>query len=75
VRVTPYTHTLAGDTPREIWAQTQRTTAPIVLLKRRLGDARWADVTRGIVERLEAMYGTQPVEITTTAYLGYGKKP
>ncbi|HVY29745.1 MAG TPA: methyltransferase domain-containing protein [Polyangiaceae bacterium] len=75
VRVTPYTHTLPGDTPAEIWAQTQRTTAPIVLLKRRLGDARWADVTRGIVGRLEATYGSQPIEITTTAYLGSGKKP
>lgn len=75
VRVTPYTHTLPGDTPAEVWAQTQRTTAPIVLLKRRLGEARWGDVTQGILERLEAQYGTGPVEISTTAYLGSGKKP
>jgi SAM-dependent methyltransferase len=75
VKVTPQTHTLPGDTPRGVWAQSQRTTAPIVLLKRRLGDAKWAEVTAGVVERLEAEYGTQAVAITTTAYLGSGRKP
>jgi SAM-dependent methyltransferase len=74
VTVTPYSHTLAGDVPSEIWAQCQRTTAPIVLLKKRLGDAKWAEVTSGVVERLEAEYGTAPVAISTTAYLGSGKK-
>jgi hypothetical protein len=43
-------------------------------LKRRLGEAKWAEVTSGVVERLEAQYGTGPVEVTTTAYLGFGKK-
>jgi ubiquinone/menaquinone biosynthesis C-methylase UbiE len=75
VKVTPFTHTLPGESPAEVWAQCQRTTAPIVLLKRRLGEAKWAEVTSGVVERLEAEYGTSPVEVTTTAYLGFGKKP
>jgi ubiquinone/menaquinone biosynthesis C-methylase UbiE len=74
VRVTPQTHTLRADAPREVWAQSQRTTAPVVLLKRRLGEAKWAEVTSGVVERLEAQYGTGPVDITTTAYLGRGRK-
>jgi SAM-dependent methyltransferase len=75
VKITPQTHTLPGGTPAELWAQSQRTTAPIVLLKRRLGDAKWAEVTAGVVERLEAQYGSGRVDITTTAYLGSGKKP
>jgi SAM-dependent methyltransferase len=75
VQVTPEPHTLPGETPRELWASSQRTTAPIVLLKRNLGEAKWAEVTAGVVERLEAQYGTSPVAITTTAYLGRGKKP
>jgi len=75
VQVTPQTHTLQAEAPREVWEQSQRTTAPIVLLKKHLGDAKWAEVTAGVVERLEAQYGTQPVEITTTAYLGFGRKP
>jgi SAM-dependent methyltransferase len=75
VQVTPQTHSLRGKAPREIWAQSQRTTAPIVLLKRRLGETKWAEVTAGVVERLEAQYGSAPVDLTTTAYLGSGKKP
>ncbi len=75
VRVVPYTHTLPGDVPARVWTQCERTTAPIVLLKQRLGEAKWAEVTRGIVERLEALYGSERVEISTTAYLGFGKKP
>jgi len=74
VKVTPRTHTFAAEAPREFWGQCQRTTAPIVLLKRRLGEAKWAEVTSGVVERLEAQYGTGPVEVTTTAYLGRGRK-
>lgn len=75
VRVLSKTHTLPGDTPSGIWAQSQRTTAPIVLLKKNLGDARWAEVTSGVVERLERRYGTGVVDITTTARLGVGVKP
>jgi SAM-dependent methyltransferase len=75
VKVTPQTHTLPGGTPRDIWAQSQRTTAPIVLLKKNLGDAKWTEVTSGVVERLEAQYGTGSVDITTTANLGFAKKP
>lgn len=75
VRVTPTTHGFSAESAREVWAQSQRTTAPIVLLKRKLGEAKWADVTRGVLERLEALYGTGAVDVTTTALLGSGKKP
>ena len=75
VKVTPHTHTLPADSPAELWSSFQRTTAPIVLLKTRLGAAKWHEVTSGVVERLEAEYGTARVDITTTAYLGLGKKP
>jgi hypothetical protein len=74
MKVTPYTHTLAADSPAEVWSSCERTTAPIVLLKKRLGDAQWSQVTSGVVERLEAQYGTGAVDITTTAYLGSGQK-
>jgi SAM-dependent methyltransferase len=74
VQVTPQTHLLPAAPAREIWAQSQRSSAPIVLLKRRLGEAKWADVSSGVAARLEAQYGTGPVEITTTAYLGRGQK-
>ena len=43
--------------------------------KKKLGDAKWAQVTSGVVERLEAQFGKEAVPISTTAYLGSGKKP
>ena len=75
VVVTPQPHTLPAETPRELWAQSQRTTAPIVLLKRNLGEAKWAEVSAAVAQRVEAQYGKDPVAVTTTAYLGRGKKP
>jgi ubiquinone/menaquinone biosynthesis C-methylase UbiE len=74
VQVLPKTHTLPGDSAREIWASCERTTAPIVLLRRQLGEEKWAEVGRGVVARLEQQYGTGIVPITTTAYLGTGRK-
>ena len=74
MKVTSVTHTLQAESPAEVWAQCQRTTAPIVLLKKHLGASRWAEVTNGVVERLEAQYGTRAVDVVTTAYLGLGKK-
>jgi ubiquinone/menaquinone biosynthesis C-methylase UbiE len=68
------THTLQAGAPAEVWAQCQRTTAPIVLLKHKLGEAKWSEVTSGVVERLERQYGTKSVDITTTAYLAVGHK-
>jgi len=74
VEVTPFTHTSTADSPAAVWAQCERTTAPIVLLKKSLGDAKWTEVTSGVVERLEKQYGPGSVDVTTTAYLGSGKK-
>jgi SAM-dependent methyltransferase len=74
VSVTPVTHSLPSDTAAEFWNQAQRTSAPIVLLKNELGEERWRRVGEGVVERLEAQYGTSPIVIETTAYLGFGRK-
>jgi SAM-dependent methyltransferase len=74
VKLHERTHTLPGDVPAELWSQFQRTTAPIVLLKNKLGDAKWREVTSGVLELLERQYGTAPVSITTTAYLCVGQK-
>ncbi len=75
VSVTPVTHQVSAESAAEFWSQCQRSTAPIVLLKARIGDDRWPDVTRGVVERLEAEYGAGPVPLQSTAYLGRGTRP
>lgn len=74
VKVTPFTHSWSAESPAAVWSQSQRTTAPVVLLRRSLGEGKWAEVARGVRERLEAQYGTGPVEVSTTALLGHGKR-
>lgn len=75
VRVIPKTHSLPAESPAAVWASCERTTAPIVLLRRNLGEAKWAEVSPGVRERLERQYGSGPVDITSTALLGVGRKP
>ncbi len=75
VQISTRRHAAQVDSPAALWEQWQRTNARIVLLKRQLGEARWAEVARDVRTRLEAQHGTGPVEISTTAYLGFGKKP
>lgn len=74
VTITAVTHTLSAESPATVWAQSQRTTAPVVLLRRSLGEARWAGVARDVQAELEATYGTGKVDVSTTAYLARGKK-
>jgi SAM-dependent methyltransferase len=74
VKVHERTHTLQADSAAEVWGQCQRTTAPIVLLKNRLGEAKWGEVTSGIVARLERQYGSGPVDVSTTAYVAVAHK-
>jgi ubiquinone/menaquinone biosynthesis C-methylase UbiE len=75
VRVVPKTHTEQVESPAAVWGSFERTSAPIVLLKRNLGEAKWAEVSSGVVSRLEREYGTGSVEMSSTALLGVGKKP
>jgi hypothetical protein len=52
----------------------QRTTAPVVLLRRKLGEERWADVSHGVFDRLRSALGDGSVEISGTPRLGVGVK-
>ena len=58
----------------EFWASVERTTAPVVLLKRRLGEARWQEVADGVVARLRAQLGDGAFELPFRALLGHARK-
>lgn len=58
----------------EYWEKRQRSTAPIALLRRRLGEERWAEVTQGVFDRLQESLGDGPVEEFYTMHLGVGVK-
>lgn len=74
VRVSPITHTMPADSVEDVWAVSQRTTAPLVLLARRLGEARWAEISAHVLTRLRATYGSGAVSISSTALLGHAKR-
>lgn len=68
------THTDTEPSLAEFWESLQRTMAPVVLLRRRLGEPRWAEVARGVFDRLHAEVGNGPFHVRFTAYLGVGVK-
>jgi SAM-dependent methyltransferase len=74
VRVEPRTHSMEAESASALWGSFERTSAPVVLLKRNLGDTKWAEVSRGVVAKLEQQYGGGAVQLRSTALLGVGQK-
>jgi SAM-dependent methyltransferase len=74
VRVVQKTHALPIESAAAFWDVAERTTAPIVLLRRKLGPEKWAEVSRGVRAGLEREYGDGPQEMRSTALLGVGRK-
>lgn len=67
-------HTWTAPSLSECWGMIQRTTAPIVLLRHKLGEQAWDEVARGVFERLRGTLGEGPVTLAFNAYLGRGVK-
>lgn len=74
VTVHELVHTLEAPSIDAWWVSAQRTNAPLVLLRRKLGEERWGEVGPGILERLRARFRGAPVSFTGRAYLGVGRK-
>ncbi len=74
VTVHTVAHTLLAPSLAAFWATAQRTNVQLVLLRRKLGEARWAEVGPGIHDRLRAQLGEGEVAAVGTAYLGIGTK-
>ena len=59
----------------ELWERMAKSSAPLVLMRRRMGEEQWAkqaDIARAhLRERLSG----PPFPLTTKAYLGFGRKP
>lgn len=66
------THPFTIPSLTEFWGVVQRTTAPVVFLRRKLGEERWADVGRGVFDRLRSALGDGPVTVSGVAHLGVG---
>jgi ubiquinone/menaquinone biosynthesis C-methylase UbiE len=58
----------------DFWEKIQRAAGFVVLLRQRLGEERWAEVSHSVFERLQKALGDGPVEEVYTAHLGVGVK-
>ena len=67
VAVHSVAHTLRAPTLAEFWGSAQRTNVQLVLLRRRIGEARWGEVVGGIYDRLRAQLGEGEVAAVGTA--------
>lgn len=56
------------------WTSMARSTAPLVLLRRRIGEERWAALSDNILTKLTTRFGTGPLDIEPFALLGMGTK-
>ncbi|WP_315835362.1 class I SAM-dependent methyltransferase [Bradyrhizobium prioriisuperbiae] len=74
VRIESVSHSSTASSLSECWSMIQRTTAPIVLLRHKLGEQTWDKVARGVFERLQGALGEGAVTLTFNAYLGRGVK-
>ena len=58
----------------EFWQSTQRSAAPVALLRRKLGEAQWVEVANSVFDQLHETLGDGPVEELYTMHLGVGVK-
>lgn len=73
VSVKPYTHELPVEGAEQFWDVTTRSSAPLVLLKNRLGPVEWKRQSELALAYLkENLKG--PTTLATTAYLGFGRR-
>lgn len=74
VRIHTARHSTGFPALSEFWEGVQRTAAPLVLLRKNLGEKRWKDVSAGVYAHLEKTLGEGPVDSTGQAWLGVGVK-
>lgn len=74
VEIVPHSLTFSGLKAAELWPRLTRSSAPLVLLRRHLGEATWAEREPLALAYLERELAT-PRELGTTAWLGVGTKP
>lgn len=75
VRVEAVTRAVpAVSNAEELWLRMTRGSAPLVMLRKRLGEAEWRSGSQRALRFLERYLLENPGELSTTALLGYGSK-
>jgi ubiquinone/menaquinone biosynthesis C-methylase UbiE len=74
VRIEPVAHSIRPDNAQDLWHRMVRSSAPLVLLRNRLGEAEWRRREPGVHAYLREALRQEPV-LSTTALLAVGYKP
>lgn len=74
VRVELVKHADTAESPAAFWRSMERSTAPFVLLRRRLGEERFGELSQQIMARLVERFGPGPLVVETQALVGVGTK-
>jgi len=74
VRIEPLTVTIRPRDAEDLWQRMARSSAPLVLLRNRLGEAEWRRREPIVRDFLELALAREP-ELSTTAWLAVGYKP
>ena len=72
VEVVESRHPQLSPSTRAFWERAQRTSAPLLLQRRRLGEEKWAPVAAAVWERLRGELGEGPQALAGKAWLGAG---
>jgi SAM-dependent methyltransferase len=75
VHIVPHTQSLTPESAEAFWAGMARSSAPLVLLRRRLGEEEWARRVPDALAYVERALGGGPRELSTTAWLAVGNRP
>jgi ubiquinone/menaquinone biosynthesis C-methylase UbiE len=75
VSVQEHTTTLAFDAVDALWSRMTRSSAPLVSLRKRLGEALWRERSELARAYLLRELGSGSLALSTTAWLGYGVRP
>lgn len=73
VVIKPFTHAVSIESPETYWDVTVRASAPLVLLRSRLGEAEW-ERQSVLAQEYIASVVKGPGTFDTTAFLGFGRK-
>jgi ubiquinone/menaquinone biosynthesis C-methylase UbiE len=73
VRVEPHTHAVEVQDPAVFWDWLVRGSAPLAMLKQRLGPAEW-ERQAALAKAYLAQQLPAPRSLSTTAYLGFGRR-
>ncbi|MGK3983678.1 hypothetical protein WME99_11620 [Sorangium sp. So ce136] len=74
VSVREVEHAWEAASIEELWGSMRRSNAPLVLLRDKLGEARWDELGKALLGRLQARFGEGPQRLGMVANLGAGTR-